>query len=184
MTEQVPKPDGLSEENRAFAELRAIYQQWADDELDGPMLVMEALGRYLAARTSPRSPPTSGEAVALVQRVTADIECLEENAGYAACFGTPRSKGRDRWNRDFARDLRALIALAHPAPTPSEEELEAWARIIDPIAFEHWDRWKALLPDGNWQVPRSAIEAERENVERALAKARKIAARRTQGDRT
>lgn len=67
-----------------------------------------------------------------VERVREDIACLEQDAGYSARFGTPSSKERRRWNRDFAADLRTLLALLDE----QREALRPFAAIAGPIKGE------------------------------------------------
>ena len=61
-------------------------------------------------------------------------------------------------------------------------ERERIARIIDPSAWDQWERWEPLLPEGNFNVPAKAIREVQEEVHRALAKADAILARPDEGE--
>jgi hypothetical protein len=80
----------------------------------------ETLMDRLTTRLEIIAEPREEDLSSVVARVMQDIERLDQNAGVAARFGTPRGSIREvrskdtppiRWNGDFAADLRRLVAV-------------------------------------------------------------------------
>ena len=181
-------PEAQAELDYAWAELRSLFRQWERDELDGPILVMEALGKFLAAWNR-RASPSPGDAMAgedgsAVSQIAPALHGADLGAEPSAAF-TP-GPWRMVWTCDggfHIKDANLCIIARRGKWRPNAEQSEANARLIAaaPDLLEALRALKsafdAFTEDANWGA--SALRADTIRqvndapfiVSRAIAKA-------------